>query len=33
MAAAVVITLPVLVLTLMVQRYVVAGLTSGATKG
>jgi multiple sugar transport system permease protein len=33
MAAAVVITLPVLLLTLMVQRYVVAGLTSGATKG
>lgn len=33
MAAAVVITLPVLLLTLMVQRYVVAGLTSGASKG
>jgi len=33
MAAAVVITLPVLLLTLAVQRYVVAGLTSGATKG
>jgi len=33
MAAAVIITLPVLVLTLCVQRYVVSGLTSGATKG
>lgn len=33
MAAAVIITLPVLVISLIVQRYVVAGLTSGATKG
>lgn len=33
MAAAVVITLPVLVMTLFVQRYIVAGLTAGATKG
>lgn len=33
MAAAVVITLPVLVITLFVQRYIVAGLTAGATKG
>jgi multiple sugar transport system permease protein len=33
MAAAVVITLPVLVITLVVQRYIVAGLTAGATKG
>jgi multiple sugar transport system permease protein len=33
MAAAVVITLPVLIITLFVQRYIVAGLTAGATKG
>jgi multiple sugar transport system permease protein len=33
MAAAVIITLPVLIISLIVQRYVVAGLTSGATKG
>jgi multiple sugar transport system permease protein len=33
MAAAVVITLPVLFMTLFVQRYIVAGLTAGATKG
>lgn len=33
MAAAVVITLPVLVITMFVQRYIVAGLTAGATKG
>lgn len=33
MAAAVVITLPVLLITLVVQRYIVAGLTAGATKG
>ncbi len=33
MAAAVVITLPVLIMTLFVQRYIVAGLTAGATKG
>lgn len=33
MAAAVIITLPVLIITLCVQRYVVAGLTAGATKG
>jgi multiple sugar transport system permease protein len=33
MAAAVVITLPVLVLALLTQRYVVRGLTAGAVKG
>ncbi|MEA4944392.1 MAG: carbohydrate ABC transporter permease [Propionicimonas sp.] len=33
MAAAVVITLPVMIIALFAQRYVVAGLTSGATKG
>ena len=33
MAAAVIITLPVLIITLLVQRYVVAGLTAGAVKG
>jgi multiple sugar transport system permease protein len=33
MAAAVIITLPVLVITMFVQRYIVAGLTAGATKG
>ena len=33
MAAAVIITIPVLVITLFVQRYVIAGLTAGATKG
>ncbi|MFQ3566145.1 MAG: carbohydrate ABC transporter permease [Aggregatilineales bacterium] len=33
MAAAVVITLPVLIVTLFVQRYIVAGLVSGAMKG
>ncbi len=33
MAAAVVITLPVLVLALLTQRYVVKGLTAGAVKG
>lgn len=33
MAAAVVITIPVLVITLFVQRYVISGLTAGATKG
>lgn len=33
MAAAVVITLPVLIITLIVQRYIVAGLTAGAMKG
>jgi multiple sugar transport system permease protein len=33
MAAAVIITLPVLIITLFVQRYVVAGLTAGAVKG
>lgn len=32
MAAAVVITLPVLIITLFVQRYIVRGLTAGATK-
>jgi len=33
MAAAVVITLPILVLALITQRYIVRGLTSGAVKG
>ncbi len=33
MAAAVVITVPVMIIALFAQRYVVAGLTSGATKG
>jgi multiple sugar transport system permease protein len=33
MAAAVIITLPVLIITLFVQRYVVSGLTAGAVKG
>jgi multiple sugar transport system permease protein len=33
MAAAVVITLPVLVLALLTQRYIVRGLTAGAVKG
>jgi len=33
MAAAVVITLPVMLLALVAQRYVVSGLTAGATKG
>ena len=33
MAAAVVITLPVLVIGLLAQRYIIAGLTAGALKG
>ena len=33
MAAAVVITLPVLVLAIVTQRYVIRGLTAGAIKG
>ena len=33
MAAAVIITIPVLIITLFVQRYVISGLTAGATKG
>ena len=33
MPAAVIITIPVLVITLFVQRYVISGLTAGATKG
>jgi len=33
MAAAVIITLPVLVITVFMQRYVVSGLTAGAIKG
>ncbi|MDB4896295.1 MAG: sugar transporter permease [Firmicutes bacterium] len=33
MAAAVIITLPVLVLTLVAQKYIVRGLTAGAVKG
>lgn len=33
MAASVVITLPVIVLTLLLQKYIIAGLTAGAVKG
>ncbi|GAB3795945.1 carbohydrate ABC transporter permease [Micromonospora zhanjiangensis] len=33
MAAATVVTLPIMVIALFVQRYVVSGLTAGATKG
>ena len=33
MAAAVLITLPILVITMFMQRYIVSGLTAGATKG
>lgn len=33
MAASVVITLPVIILTLLLQKYIIAGLTAGAVKG
>ena len=33
MAAAVLITLPILVITMFMQRFIVSGLTAGATKG
>ena len=33
MAASVVITLPIIIISLFLQRYVVAGLTGGAVKG
>jgi multiple sugar transport system permease protein len=33
MAASVVITLPVMIVTVILQKYIVAGLTAGATKG
>lgn len=33
MAAAVLITLPILIISLVLQRYVIAGLTAGAVKG
>jgi multiple sugar transport system permease protein len=33
MAAAVVITLPIIIVTIFMQRYIVAGLSAGATKG
>ena len=33
MAAAVVITLPILVISLLAQKYIIAGLTAGAVKG
>lgn len=33
MAAAVIITLPILLITIFMQRYIVSGLTTGATKG
>jgi multiple sugar transport system permease protein len=33
MAAAVIITLPVLIITLITQKYVIRGLTAGAVKG
>ena len=32
-AASVTITLPVLLIALVVQRYIISGLTAGATKG
>lgn len=33
MAASVIITLPVLVIALIMQRFIIAGLTGGAVKG
>ena len=33
MAAAVIVTLPVIVLYMLLQRYVVSGLTGGAVRG
>ena len=33
MAAAVVITLPILIISLCLQKYVVSGMTAGAVKG
>jgi multiple sugar transport system permease protein len=33
MAASVVITVPVMLIALLAQKYVVSGLTAGATKG
>ena len=33
MAASVVITVPVMLIALFLQRYIVSGLTAGATKG
>ncbi|MFD1781543.1 carbohydrate ABC transporter permease [Fredinandcohnia salidurans] len=33
MAAAVIITLPILIISLLLQRYIVSGITSGAVKG
>jgi multiple sugar transport system permease protein len=33
MAAAVIITLPIMVIALFTQKYIVSGLTAGATKG
>jgi len=33
MAASVVITMPVVLVALLTQRYIVSGLTAGATKG
>jgi multiple sugar transport system permease protein len=33
MAAAVVVTVPIMVIALFTQKYIVSGLTAGATKG
>ncbi|PLS18644.1 sugar ABC transporter permease [Bacillus sp. M6-12] len=33
MAAAVIITLPILIISLLVQRYIISGITAGAVKG
>jgi multiple sugar transport system permease protein len=33
MAAAVFITLPIIVLSLIMQKYIISGLTAGAVKG
>ena len=33
MAAAVVVTIPIMVIALFTQKYIVSGLTAGATKG
>jgi multiple sugar transport system permease protein len=33
MAAAIVVTVPIMVIALFTQKYIVSGLTAGATKG
>ncbi|MFK4997158.1 hypothetical protein ACI2OX_04810 [Bacillus sp. N9] len=33
MAAAVIITFPILIISLLVQRYIISGVTAGAVKG